>query len=54
MPTRRYSTHRRRTGLLERIDSDIPYAVAQALREDLGGVVNAERDLTAQLLPADK
>ncbi|MBF1994260.1 carboxylating nicotinate-nucleotide diphosphorylase [Serratia symbiotica] len=54
MPTRRYSAHRRRTELLERIDSDIPYAVAQALREDLGGVVNAERDLTAQLLPAAK
>lgn len=54
MQTRRYSAHCRRTELLERIDSDIPYAVAQALREDLGGVVNAERDLTAQLLPADK
>ncbi|MDU3888638.1 MAG: nicotinate-nucleotide diphosphorylase, partial [Serratia liquefaciens] len=53
MPTRRYSADTRRTELLERIESDIPYAVAQALREDLGGEVDAERDITAQLLPAD-
>ncbi|CAI0984104.1 Nicotinate-nucleotide pyrophosphorylase [carboxylating] [Serratia proteamaculans] len=53
MPTRRYSADSRRTELLERIESDIPYAVAQALREDLGGEVDAERDITAQLLPAD-
>ena len=54
MPTRRYSADTRRTELLERIESDIPYAVAQALREDLGGEVDADRDITAQLLPADK
>ncbi|VEI16477.1 Nicotinate-nucleotide pyrophosphorylase [carboxylating] [Serratia plymuthica] len=54
MPTRRYDADSRRTELLERIESDIPYAVAQALREDLGGEVNADRDITAQLLPADK
>ncbi|AHG21224.1 nicotinate-nucleotide pyrophosphorylase [Chania multitudinisentens RB-25] len=54
MPTRRYSADSRRTALLERIESDIPYTVAQALREDLGGEVDAERDITAQLLPADK
>ncbi|NIH16280.1 MAG: nicotinate-nucleotide diphosphorylase, partial [Serratia symbiotica] len=54
MPTRRYSAHRHRTELLERIDSDIPYAVAQDLGEDLGGIVNTERDLTAQLLPVYK
>lgn len=54
MPTRRYSADSRRTELLERIESDIPYAVAQALREDLGGEVDADRDITAQLLPADK
>jgi len=47
MPTRRYSNHHRRTEPLERIDSHIPYTFAQALREDLGGVVNAERDITA-------
>ena len=54
MSTRRYSADSRRTELLERIEHDIPFAVAQALREDLGGEVNAERDITAQLLPADK
>lgn len=53
MPPRRYSADSRRTELLERIESDIPYAVAQ-LREDLGGEVDAGRDITAQLLPADK
>ena len=36
MPPRRYSADSRRTELLERIESDIPYAVARALREDLG------------------
>lgn len=36
MPTRRYSADSRRTELLERIESDIPYAVAQALRETWG------------------
>lgn len=54
MPTRRYSADQRRAELLERIESDIPFSVAQALREDLGGEVDAERDITAQLLPADK
>ncbi len=37
MPPRRYSADSRRTELLERIESDIPYAVAP-LREDLGEV----------------
>lgn len=54
MPPRRYSADSRRTELLKRIESDIPDAVAQALREDLGGEVDADRDITAQLLPADK
>jgi nicotinate-nucleotide pyrophosphorylase (carboxylating) len=54
MPTRRYSADQRRTELLARIKSDIPFSVAQALREDLGGKVDAECDITAQLLPADK
>jgi nicotinate-nucleotide pyrophosphorylase (carboxylating) len=54
MPTRRYSADSRRTALLERIANDVPATVAQALSEDLGGTVNAERDITAQLLPADK
>lgn len=54
MPTRSYSADTRRAELLERIQNDIPFIVAQALREDLGGEVDAERDLTAQLLPVDK
>ena len=54
MPTRRYRADSRRTALLERIANDVPAAVAQALSEDLGGTVDAERDITAQLLPADK
>ncbi|MBW7983029.1 carboxylating nicotinate-nucleotide diphosphorylase [Enterobacillus tribolii] len=54
MPTRRYSADARRADLLERIENDIPYSVAQALREDLGGEVDAGRDLSAQLLPEDK
>ncbi|WON76338.1 carboxylating nicotinate-nucleotide diphosphorylase [Serratia sp. UGAL515B_01] len=54
MPTRRYSADSRRAALLERIENDVPAAVAQALSEDLGGTVDPERDITAQLLPADK
>lgn len=54
MPTRRYNADARRADLLERIENDIPYSVAQALREDLGGEVDAGRDLSAQLLPEDK
>ena len=39
MPPRRYNPDSRRDALLERINLDIPAAVAQALREDLGGEV---------------
>lgn len=53
MPPRRYNPDDRRDALLERINLDIPAAVAQALREDLGGEVDAGNDITAQLLPAD-
>lgn len=53
MPPRRYNPEHRRDALLERINLDIPAAVAHALREDLGGEVNAGNDITAQLLPAD-
>jgi len=53
MPPRRYNPDRRRDALLERINLDIPTAVAQALREDLGGEVNANNDITAQLLAED-
>ncbi|HDL8439541.1 TPA: carboxylating nicotinate-nucleotide diphosphorylase [Yersinia enterocolitica] len=54
MPTRSYNADSRRAELLERIQRDIPSTVAQALSEDLGSEVNADRDLTAQLLPASK
>lgn len=53
MPPRRYNTDRRRDELLERITLDIPLAVAQALREDLGGEVDPNNDITAQLLPPE-
>ncbi|TGC94004.1 nicotinate-nucleotide diphosphorylase, partial [Salmonella enterica subsp. enterica serovar Wilhelmsburg] len=39
MPPRRYNPDDRRDALLERINLDIPAAVAQALREDVGGEV---------------
>lgn len=53
MPPRRYNPQSRRDALLERINLDIPADVAHALREDLGGEVKADNDITAQLLPAD-
>lgn len=53
MPPRRYNPDHRRDALLERITLDIPVTVAQALREDLGGEMDASRDITAQLLPPD-
>ncbi|EGT4309634.1 carboxylating nicotinate-nucleotide diphosphorylase [Cronobacter sakazakii] len=53
MPPRRYNPDHRRDALLERITLDIPFTVAQALREDLGGETDASRDITAQLLPPD-
>ncbi|EKM6427288.1 carboxylating nicotinate-nucleotide diphosphorylase [Cronobacter sakazakii] len=53
MPPRRYNPDHRRDALLERIALDIPFTVAQALREDLGGETAASRDITAQLLPPD-
>ena len=54
MTQRRYNPENRRAALLSRIEDDIPGAVALALREDLGGEANAENDITASLLPADK
>ncbi len=45
MPPRRYNPDTRRDELLERINLDIPGAVAQALREDLGGTVDANKIL---------
>ena len=54
MASRRYDPHHRRQLLLKRIEHDIPEAVTHALREDLGGEVAANRDITALLLPADQ
>ncbi|MBB1229693.1 carboxylating nicotinate-nucleotide diphosphorylase [Pantoea pleuroti] len=53
MSSRGYDPDSRRQALIKRIESDIPDAVAQALKEDLGGEIDADRDITAQLLPAD-
>ncbi|WP_194207807.1 carboxylating nicotinate-nucleotide diphosphorylase [Superficieibacter sp. 1612_C1] len=53
MPARRYNPDHRRDALLQRITLDIPATVAQALREDLGGEVDANNDITAQLLPEE-
>ncbi|MEB8679014.1 carboxylating nicotinate-nucleotide diphosphorylase [Cronobacter malonaticus] len=53
MPPRRYNPDHRRDALLERIALDIPFTVAQALGEDLGGETDASRDITAQLLPPE-
>ncbi|MBY4889711.1 carboxylating nicotinate-nucleotide diphosphorylase [Pantoea sp. DY-15] len=54
MATRRYDPDHRRQELIKRIEKDIPEAVARALQEDLGGEVDADRDITALLLPAEK
>lgn len=51
MVSRRYNPEHRRQELLKRIQLDIPETVARALQEDLGGDVDADRDITAQLLP---
>ncbi|GLR08679.1 nicotinate-nucleotide diphosphorylase [Mixta theicola] len=54
MTQRRYNPDSRRADLLSRIEDDIPGSVKQALREDLGGEINADNDITASLLPADQ
>lgn len=51
MVSRRYNPEHLRQELLKRIQLDIPETVARALQEDLGGDVDADRDITAQLLP---
>lgn len=53
MSSRGYDPDSRRQALIKRIESDIPDSVALALKEDLGGKIDADRDITAQLLPAD-
>ncbi|WP_312981821.1 carboxylating nicotinate-nucleotide diphosphorylase [Atlantibacter sp.] len=54
MSPRRYNPDHRRDALLDRINHDIPQIIAAALREDLGGEVDANNDITAQLLPEDQ
>ncbi|WP_075182197.1 carboxylating nicotinate-nucleotide diphosphorylase [Pantoea sp. 1.19] len=54
MTTRRYDSAVRRQQLLARIEHDIPAGVALALCEDLGGEVDADRDITAALLPEER
>ncbi|NKE93954.1 carboxylating nicotinate-nucleotide diphosphorylase [Pantoea agglomerans] len=53
MSSRGYDPDSRRQALIKRIESDIADSVALALKEDLGGEIDADRDITAQLLPAD-
>lgn len=53
MSSRGYDPDSRRQALIKRIESDIPDSVALALKEDLGGEIDADLDITAQLLPAD-
>ena len=53
MPPRIYNPDHRRDELLERMTLDIPRAVSEALREDLGEDGNPDNDISAQLLPAD-
>ncbi len=53
MPPRIYNPDHRRDELLERMSLDIPRAVSQALREDLGEDASPDNDISAQLLPAD-
>lgn len=54
MSPRRYNPDHRRDELLDRINRDIPQTVAAALREDLGGNIDANNDITAQLLPENQ
>ena len=54
MSPRRYNPAHRRDVLLDRINHDIPQIIAAALREDLGGEIDANNDITAQLLPEDQ
>ncbi len=53
MPIRRYDEQQRRTILQARLDTDIPFMVGVALKEDLGQVIDYKRDITGQLLNAD-
>ncbi len=54
MSARSFNSEQRRTLLMEQLRHDIPYSVAQALREDLGGEIDADGDLTAHLIPKEQ
>ncbi|MEH2921676.1 carboxylating nicotinate-nucleotide diphosphorylase [Samsonia erythrinae] len=51
MSTRRDSQEQRQETLRSRIAQDIPASVQLALREDLGGSIDINQDITARLLP---
>ncbi len=48
-----HNSQERLTYLKQELPADITRAVAETLKEDLGGVVDASRDITANLIPAD-
>ncbi|MBK4775583.1 nicotinate-nucleotide diphosphorylase [Candidatus Pantoea edessiphila] len=51
MSTRRYNFNHRHSELIRLAKEDIPEVVSRALREDLGGHINIDNDITANLLP---
>ncbi|MXP56505.1 carboxylating nicotinate-nucleotide diphosphorylase [Pantoea sp. Mhis] len=51
MSLRCYDLNLRHQKLIKRMEQDIPEIVLKALQEDLGGEVDATRDITALLLP---
>ncbi|MBQ0269135.1 carboxylating nicotinate-nucleotide diphosphorylase [Providencia huaxiensis] len=54
MTIRRYDEQQRREKLFERLQIDIPFMVSVALKEDLGQSVDYKKDITGQLLNADR
>ncbi|WP_321158236.1 carboxylating nicotinate-nucleotide diphosphorylase [Providencia stuartii] len=50
MATRRYDENQRREALFEKLNTDIPFMVTHALKEDLGQIVDVRQDITGQLL----
>ncbi|UVK78699.1 MAG: quinolinate phosphoribosyltransferase (decarboxylating) [Sodalis sp. Ffu] len=50
MSIRRYNPEHRRVELFKRIQQDIPQSVRTALKEDLGGIIDTQMDITARLL----
>lgn len=54
MPESLKNIDMRRELLLKRLKYDIPNRVTQALKEDLGGQVNPQMDITSQLFPKNQ